>query len=73
MAKIDKLTKRAKEHLDTSEEIVATVQGSYEGERAGMDALRTGIFIATDKRVILYSKKMFGYELEFFPIPASLQ
>jgi hypothetical protein len=38
-----------------------------------MDALRTGIFIATDKRVILYSKKMFSYELEFFPIPASLQ
>lgn len=67
MAKIDRLTKQAKEHLETDESIIAVVLGQYEGEMFGQDTLRTGIFIATVEKIVLYCKTLFGYELEVFP------
>lgn len=67
MAKIDKLTQEAKGHLEPGEEIVAVVLGTYEAKLMGNNTLRTGIFIATNKRVVFYAKRMFGYDLEVFP------
>ena len=61
MAKIDKLTRLAKEHLDTGEEIIAVVQGTFQAEMFGQETLRTGIRITTDRRVVLYCKKVSGY------------
>lgn len=67
MAKLDKLLGKAQEHLDADEEVVASIQGTYETKIAGNDSVRTGIFAATDKRLVFYAKKMMGYDLESFP------
>ena len=71
MGKIDKLTELAKVHLDTDEEIVAVVQGKYYGEWFGKarTMLRNGLFLATDKRVVLYGTRMSGFEMEVFFYP----
>ena len=66
MAKIDKLTRLAKEHLDTEEEIIAVVQGTFQAEMFGQETLRTGILVTTDRRVVLYCKKVSGYEMGVF-------
>lgn len=57
----------AKEHLESDEPVSAAVMGSYETKRFGGDSVRTGVFIATDRRILLYAKKMGGYEMESFP------
>jgi hypothetical protein len=67
MAKLDKLVEKASEHLDDGEEVVSAVLGQYETERAGQDSVRKGVLVATDRRVVLYAKKLGGYELESFP------
>lgn len=67
MAKIEKLTQEATAHLEQGEEIVAVVLGAYETKLMGNDTVRNGIFLATNKRVLFYAKKMFGYDLEVFP------
>ena len=33
----------------------------------GEDFIRTGIFIATDQRLLFYAKKLTGFDLEAFP------
>ncbi|MEX2411339.1 MAG: PH domain-containing protein [Candidatus Paceibacterota bacterium] len=68
MAKIDRLTEKAKEHLDPNETIEAIVMGAYETEILGADSVRNGIIIATNKRLVFYAKKLMGYELEDFPL-----
>lgn len=68
MAKIDRLTEKAKEHLNPNENIEAIVMGAYETEILGGDSVRNGIFIATNKRLVFYAKKLMGYELEDFPL-----
>ncbi|PFY98322.1 PH domain-containing protein [Bacillus wiedmannii] len=67
MRKIEKLIGSLSEHLHHDEEIEATVMGVYECEIFGVTIVQNGLFIATDKRVIYYSKNMFGYTLEVFP------
>mgnify|MGYP001156477236 CR=1 FL=1 len=68
MAKIDRLTEKAKEYLNPNEEVVAIVMGAYETEILGGDSVRNGILIATNKRLVFYAKKLMGYELEDFPL-----
>lgn len=68
MAKIDRLTEKAKEYLNPNEEIVAIVMGAYETEILGSNSVRTGILVATNKRLVFYAKKLMGYELEDFPL-----
>lgn len=68
MAKIDRLTEKAKEFLNPNEEVVAIVMGVYETELLGGDSVRNGILIATNKRLVFYAKKLMGYELEDFPL-----
>jgi Bacterial PH domain/Short C-terminal domain len=67
MAKIDKLVKEASQYLEPNEPIVASVLGAYETKIMGKDTLRNGVFLATDRRILFYGKKMFGYDLEVFP------
>ena len=67
MAKIDKLLKQAKEHLDEGEQPLQTVLGAYETKIMGGDSVRNGIFIATDQRLLFYAKKLTGYDFESLP------
>jgi Bacterial PH domain/Short C-terminal domain len=67
VSKLDKLLGKAQEHLEEGEEVVAAVQGSYETKILGEDSVRTGIFAATNRRLVFYAKKMTGYDLEVFP------
>lgn len=66
MAKIDKLLEQAKPHLEPNEEVLAAVQGEYETSILGSDTVRTSVLIATQNRVVVYAKKMGGYDLESF-------
>lgn len=66
MAKIDKLLKQAKPHLEPNEEVLAAVQGGYEASMLGSETVRTGVLIATQNRVVFYAKKLGGYDLESF-------
>ena len=67
MAKIDRLLKKAKEHFHDEEQALQTVLGTYETTLMGEDFIRTGIFIATDQRLLFYAKKLTGFDLESFP------
>lgn len=66
MAKIDKLLEQAKVHLDPGEQVATAVQGTYEAKVLGSDSVRTGILVATDRRIVFYAKKLGGYDLESF-------
>lgn len=65
--KFEKLKKEAMSHLEQGEEIIAAVMGAYESKILGQDTVRNGVFLATNKRVVFYGKKTFGYDLEVFP------
>ncbi|MGY1632234.1 PH domain-containing protein [Geodermatophilus sp. SYSU D01186] len=67
MAKLDKLIEQAREHLEPGEVIKGAVQGTYETKIMGSETVRTGILVATDRRVVFYAKKFTGYDLESFP------
>jgi hypothetical protein len=67
LKKIEKLKLKAQEHLDENEEVIATVMGTYETTTLGEKAVRNGIFLATNKRIVFYGKRTFGYDLETFP------
>lgn len=69
MAKIDKLLKHAKEHFDDGENALQSVLGAYETEIMGTETVRNGIFVATDQRLLFFSKKLTGFDLEVFPYP----
>jgi hypothetical protein len=43
------------------------VFGAYESKIMGKDTVRNGVFVATEKRIVFYGKKTFGYDLEVFP------
>ncbi len=67
MASEQKLLDRARQHLEPGEHIVAAVPGTYETKIMGSDSVRSGILIATDRRVLFYAKKLSGYDLESYP------
>ena len=63
----EKLLRLAKEHLDRNEKVLASVRGNYEAKAYGTEKwLRSGLLIATDRRLLFYAKKLLGYELESF-------
>ena len=66
MAKADKLLEQAKAHLHEGEQVLALVAGTYETRLMGEDSVRSGILIATDRRLVFYAKKVGGYEFESF-------
>lgn len=66
MAKVDKLLEQAAPHLDTGEHVLAAVQGNYEVSILGSDSVRSGVLLATERRIVFYAKKLGGYDLESF-------
>ena len=52
---------KAKEHFEPDEEAISTVCGAPDTWAS------PGIFVATNQRLIFYSKKLTGFELEVFP------
>lgn len=67
MANYKKSLSLVQEHLDEGESVHASVFGAYETKLMGNDTVRNGIFVATEKRLIFFAKKLFGYDLETFP------
>lgn len=67
MAKLDKLVAGASAYLDSEEEILSSIVGTYEVKLLGEDTVRTGALIATDRRLVFYAKKLTGYDLESYP------
>lgn len=65
--KFDKMVNESKAHLESDEEILYSIFGAYESKIMGKDTVRNGVFLATNKRVVFYGKKMMGYDLEVFP------
>lgn len=63
MANMNKNLLELKPHLEPGETIKATVFGAYEVN----NTVRNGIMVATDKRVVFFAKKLFGYDMEVFP------
>ena len=59
---------KLKEHLDQDETIHVSCFGAYETKILGSDSIRNGVFVATNKRVIFFAKKMFGFDMETFPL-----
>lgn len=52
--------------LEENEAVEFAVLGAYETKIVGSKTVRNGILAATNKRVIFYSKRMTGYDLESF-------
>ncbi|HEX9774469.1 MAG TPA: PH domain-containing protein [Actinomycetota bacterium] len=67
MSKYEKLLDGAQQHLDSGEQVVEGVTGTCETKKLGQDWVRTGMLLATDRRVVFYAKKLGGYDLESFP------
>src|SRR5688500_815300 len=67
MAKVDRLAEKVKTHLEAEEPIAAALLGQCEVKRFGQNSIRAGVFVATDRRLVFYSKKLTGYDLESFP------
>ena len=60
--------KATQEQLDDGETIIASCFGVYETKIMGADSGRNGVFLVTQKRVVFFGKKMFGYDMESFPL-----
>lgn len=67
MAGYKKNLNAALEHLESGESIKASIGGTYDCKIMGEDSVRSGIFAATEKRVIFFAKKLMGYDMESFP------
>lgn len=67
MAVSERVLRRAGKHLEEGEQVLGAVLGAYETTRLGMDAVRNGVLLATDRRVVMFGKRRGGFELESFP------
>jgi hypothetical protein len=68
MASDKKNLEAIKEHLDEGETVVHCCSGLFKTSMLGKDSKNNGIFAATQSRAILFGKKMFGYDMESFPM-----
>lgn len=63
-----KLIDQAKQYLDDDESPEVAVLGTYETEWMGQKTVKNnGLFLATNKKVFFYAKRLTGYESETFP------
>jgi hypothetical protein len=67
MVKVEKMVEQAKVHLEPQETIRGAVLGAYETTIMGNNTVRNGVLLATDRRVVFYSKRLSGYDMESFP------
>lgn len=56
------------EHLDDGESVKHSCFGAFDIEMMGQDSRAAGVFVATEKRAVLFGKKLFGYDMESFPL-----
>jgi hypothetical protein len=56
------------EHLDQGETIKQSCYGLFDTKMLGQDSGNSGIFLVTEKRAMLFGKKLFGYDMESFPL-----
>lgn len=63
MSKADRLLEEIRSHLDPGEHIVAGVMGTFEGKQFHM----AGTMVATERRVVFFSTKLTGFDIESFP------
>ena len=68
MAGYNSNLKAVEAHLDQGEKIIASCYGAYETKVMGQDGVRNGVFLATEKRVVFFAKKLMGYDMESFPL-----
>ena len=62
-----KLVSLAQPHLDADESVLSSAFGAYETERMGQAAVRNGVLLATERRVVFFAKRLGGHEMESFP------
>ena len=56
------------QHLEADETVQCMVDGAYEVDSARRDAVRNGVVLATDRRVLFVALKAFeGHVVESFP------
>lgn len=56
------------EHLDDGESVMHSCFGAFDIEMMGQDSRAAGVFVVTEKRAVLFGKKLFGYDMESFPL-----
>lgn len=65
MASARKLAAGLNDQLEDGEVVVAFVAGTYEALLLGRaDTARSGVLAVTDRRVVMYGKKVGGFEME---------
>jgi hypothetical protein len=67
MANARTLMEQAKAHLLAGEQVLAFVQGVYEARFGGNKTVRNGVMIATTHRLVMFGKRLGGFDLESFP------
>lgn len=67
MGKSEKLLEGAEAHLDSGEEVLHSVVGTYDAVVNGKAHPRAGLLVATDRRIIFFSKRLTGFDFESFP------
>lgn len=68
MAGYRKNLEAVEEHLDQGETIKQSCYGFFETKMLGQDSGNNGIFLVTEKRAMLFGKKLFGHDMESFPL-----
>jgi Bacterial PH domain/Short C-terminal domain len=66
MANLEKLKKDAAPALMAGEQVIDGTTGSIEVHRIGQKTRRNGAILVTDRRVVLFTKKLGGYDLQDF-------
>ena len=64
--KIDRLLESARVHFEPDEEPLSAVFGFYDARTSSGGGKRKGIIVATNLRMIFYSRKLRGFDLETF-------
>ena len=66
MANYNSCLKHLPEHLDPGEKVLASCFGAYETKSLGQKTVKNGILVVTEKRMLFYGKRTFGFDIETF-------
>ncbi|MEG0619177.1 MAG: PH domain-containing protein [Bacilli bacterium] len=64
--KFAKQMQLASEHFEVGETCLEGVFGAYETESLGSNTIKSGVFLATNKRLFFYAKRTFGFDSETY-------
>jgi hypothetical protein len=62
----DKLVEQAQPALTAGEQVIDATTGMIQVRRMGNDTARNGVVLVTDRRVVLFTKKLGGYDMQDF-------